>query len=189
VIDARTHETVGQVGPFSAPIRPFTVDSTNSKCYVNVNGLLGFEIGDIKSGKMLHRVEVQGYKQGTPKRHGCPSHGVGLTPDETEVWVCDAANQALHVFDNTVSPPKQTVTIKLREQPGWVTFSIDGKVAISSTGEIIDTKSKKIVAKLTDEEGREVHGEKVVEIFMLDGEPVLCGDQFGLGRKSMPAVK
>lgn len=189
VIDARTHEPVSKVGPFSAAIRPFTVDGANSKCYVNVNGLLGFEIGDIKTGKKLHRVEVQGFKQGMVKRHGCPSHGVGLTPDETEVWVCDAANSHLHVFDNTVDPPKQTVSIKLREQPGWVTFSIDGKVAISSTGEIIEVKSKKIIASLKDEENREVHGEKVVEVISVDGEPVMTGDQFGLGRKGVPAVK
>ena len=41
VMNAKTHEEVGKVGPFSAAIRPFTVDGSNSKCYVNVNGLLG----------------------------------------------------------------------------------------------------------------------------------------------------
>jgi DNA-binding beta-propeller fold protein YncE len=188
VIDAEKHEEVGKVGPFSAAIRPFTVDSTNSKCYCCINDLLGFEIGDIKTGKVLHRVEVQGHKKGTPKRHGCPSHGVGLTPDETEVWVCDAANQRLHVFDNTKSPPQQIASIKLREEPGWVTFSIDGKVAISSTGEIIDTLTKKILTALFDEEGREVLSEKIVEIVTLDGVIIQVGDQFGLGRKGLPAM-
>ncbi len=182
VLDAKTFEEVGKVGPFSAAIRPFTVDGSNSRCYVNVNGLLGFEVGDIKTGKKLHRVEVQGFKQGPTKRHGCPSHGVGLTPDEKEVWVCDAANSRLHVFDNTVSPPKQIASVLLREQPGWVTFSIDGTVAMSSTGEIIDTKTKKVVASLMDEDEHEVHGEKLVEIDFLDGEPTLAGDQFGVGR-------
>jgi DNA-binding beta-propeller fold protein YncE len=189
VLDAKTFEEVGKVGPFSDFIRPFTVDGSNSRCYVNVNKLLGFEVGDIKTGKKLYRVEVTGYKPGPTKRHGCPSHGVGLTPDEKEVWVCDAANSRLHIFDNTVSPPKQVASVALREQPGWVTFSIDGKVAISSTGEIIDVKTRKIVAALADEEGREVHGEKVVEIDFLAGEPTLAGDQFGLGRQGVPQVK
>jgi len=88
----------------------------------------------------------------------------------------------MHVFDATVMPPKQTVSIALREQPGWITFSLDGRLAYPSTGEVIDTQSKKIVAALMDEKGRQMHSEKVVEIFFKDGVPVRAGDQFGLGR-------
>ena len=183
VADTKTHRVVQTVGPFSAGIRPFTVNADQSLVFVNVNSLLGFEVGDLKTGKMLHRVEVQGFKQGAVKRHGCPSHGVGLTPDEREVWLCDAANQQLHVFDATVMPPKQTVSIRLREQPGWVTFSTDGRFAYPSTGEVIDTKTKKIVVALTDEEGREVHSEKIVEVILEDGRIVAVGDQFGVGRR------
>src|SRR5207253_5125841 len=131
----------------------------------------------------LYRVEVAGFPKGKPKRHGCPSHGVGLTPDEKEVWVCDGANSHVHIFDVTTLPPKQTVSIKLREQPGWVTFSLDGKYAYPSTGEVIDTATKKIVAALADEKGAEVHSEKMVEIHFKDGVPVAAGDQFGLGRR------
>jgi DNA-binding beta-propeller fold protein YncE len=183
VVDTKTQEVVGTVGPFDGPIRPFTVNGKQTLCYMNVNDLLGFEIGDLTTGKKLHRVEVAGYKAGPVKRHGCPSHGIGLTPDETEVWVVDGHNQTVHVFDNTVSPPKQGVTIQLREQPGWVTFSLDGRYAYPSTGEVIDVKSKKIITALTDEKGREVHSEKMVEIHFQNGQPVRSGDQFGLGRK------
>jgi hypothetical protein len=182
VADTKTHKEYGTVGPFSAAIRPFTVNADQSRCFVNVNGLLGFEIGDLKSGKMLARIEVQGFKQGMVKRHGCPSHGIGLTPDETELWLCDAANSHLHVFDMTIDPPKQIAGIKLREQPGWVTFSLDGKYAYPSTGEVIDTKTKKIITSLADEKGREVHSEKMVEIVLGEGV-VRTGDQFGVGRK------
>jgi DNA-binding beta-propeller fold protein YncE len=148
---------------------------------------LGFEIGDLTSGKKLHRVEVAGVKPGMVKRHGCPSHGIGLAPDEKEVWVVDAANQQLHVFDNTVfvntgEPPKQKQSITLREQPGWITFSLDGKFAYPSTGEVIDTATKKIVATLADEKGGPVHSEKMVEIQWRGGQPVATGDQFGVGR-------
>ena len=79
-------------------------------------------------------------------------------------------------------PPKQTHSIPLREQPGWVTFSLDGKWAYPSTGEVIDTKSKKIVTALKDEKGREVHSEKMIEIDFKDGTPIRNGDQFGVGR-------
>lgn len=183
VVDCKTQEIVRRVGPFSNSIRPFTVNGKRSLVYVNVNGLLGFEIGDLKSGKMLHRVEVKTDTKGTIKRHGCPSHGVGLTPDETEVWVCDAAGSQMHIFDNTVMPPRQVASVSLREQPGWITFSRDGKYAYPSTGDVIDVKTRKKVAALTDEKGGEVHSEKVIEIVFVDGVPVLNGDQFGLGRK------
>jgi argininosuccinate synthase len=35
---------------------------------------------------------------------------------------------------------------------------------------------------LQDEQGREVHSEKMVEIHFEQGKPVQVGDQFGLGR-------
>jgi DNA-binding beta-propeller fold protein YncE/lysophospholipase L1-like esterase len=182
VADTGKHEIVQKVGPLSGAIRPFTVNGARTRAYVCVNELLGFEIADLNSGKLLHRVEVQGFKKGEVKRHGCPSHGIGLTPDEREVWVVDAANQRVHVFDNTVDPPKQKESIALREQPGWITFSLDGKFAWASTGEVIDTTSKKIVAALADEQGRQVHSEKMVEIHFQGGKPVANGDQFGVGR-------
>jgi DNA-binding beta-propeller fold protein YncE len=183
VADTATNKVVDKVGPFAAAIRPFTVNGTQSRCFVNVNELLGFEVGDLKTGKKLHRVEVPDVKKGMVKRHGCPSHGVGLTPDEKEVWVVDAANQQVHVFDATADPPKYAQSVKLREQPGCVTFSLDGKHAYPSTGEVSDTATKKVVAALTDEKGREVHSEKMVEIHFRGGKPVTAGDQFGLGRK------
>ena len=183
IADTKTHSVIGGVGPFSSSVRPFTINASQTLCFVNVNELLGFEIGDIKTGKMLHRVEVSGYRKGPVKRHGCPSHGIGLTPDERELWLSDGANSSVHVFDATVMPPKQLTSIQLRDQPGWVTFSMDGRYAYPSTGEVIDTQTKKIVVALTDEEGRMVQSEKVVEIVFEGGKPVRAGDQFGIGRK------
>jgi hypothetical protein len=177
------HSVLRQVGPFSNSIRPFTINGKQTRCYVNVNELLGFEIGDIESGKVLEHVEVQGFQKGKIKRHGCPSHGIGMTPDETEIWLCDGANQHLHIFDVTVSPARQRESIKLRDQPGWVTFTISGDFAYPSTGEVIDTGSRKIVARLRDEHGRMVQSEKLLEIDFQGSELVANGDQFGLGRQ------
>jgi DNA-binding beta-propeller fold protein YncE len=189
--DPATHEIVQRVGPFSAPIRPYTVNGAGTLAFVNVNGLLGFEVGDVPAGKMLARVEVPGYKQGPTKRHGCPSHGVGLTPDEKELWVVDGFNQRLHVFDATAMPPSYMSSIELLvDQPGWVTFSLDGAYAYPSTGEVIDTKTRKIVAHLKDEQGRPVQSEKLLEIDFAGDVPVRAGDQFGVGRAvSAPATR
>jgi len=80
-------------------------------------------------------------------------------------------------------PPKQVASIKLRDQPGWITFSIDGRHAYPSTGDVIDTHSKRVVATLEDEAGRPVQSEKLLELVFANGRPVRAGDQFGIGRK------
>ncbi|HEX7448358.1 MAG TPA: hypothetical protein VF306_12475 [Pirellulales bacterium] len=184
VADTKTHEVVRRVGPFAGAVRPFTTNGAGTRAYVCVNDLLGFEIGDLTDGRKLHRVEVRGFERGPVKRHGCPSHGIGLTPDEREVWVVDAFNTRVHVFDNTVDPPRQRQSIVLREQPGWVTFGLDGAYAYLSTGEVIDVASKRIVAALSDERGQQVHSEKMVEIDFRGSSPVAAADQFGVGRKA-----
>jgi hypothetical protein len=183
VADIRKHAVVREIGPFGNVVRPFTVNRDETLCYVNVNELLGFEIGDLRTGKVLHRVEVASFEKGSVKRHGCPSHGIALTPDEKELWVADATNMRLHIFDNTVMPPKQKESIHLRDEPGWVTFSIDGHYAYPSTGDVIETRTRKIVAELTDEKGHAVQSEKLLEIDFEGYRPMRAGNQFGLGHK------
>ncbi len=182
VVNPRNLRKQRQIGPFSASVRPFTVNGEQTIVYANVNDLLGFEVGDLKTGKTLHRVGVPGFEQGFIKRHGCPSHGIGLTPDEKELWVADGANQRMHIFDATQMPPVYRSSVELRDQPGWITFSLDGRHAWPSTGEIIDVGSRKIVKSLSDENGGIVQSEKMVEIHFQNGKAVKKGDQFGLGR-------
>ncbi len=117
------------------------------------------------------------------KRHGCPSHGIALTPDEKELWLADCANDAIHVFDSTVMPPDRCTTIKARDCVGWLSFSIDGRFGYHSTGEIIDVAAKKIVATLRDETGRDVQSEKLLDIDLANGKVAHAGNQFGIGMK------
>ncbi len=182
VADPKTHTASGKIGPFSGAVRPFTVDGTESLVYACVNGLLGFEIGDLKTGKVIKRVEVPGFKTGPVKRHGCPSHGIGLTPDGREIWVCDSFNQRMHLFDAALPDVKYLESLTMRDEPGWITFSIDGTRAYPSTGEVIDVKSRKTLTTLSDETGRQVQSEKLLEIDFDGPTPVNAGDQFGRGR-------
>jgi DNA-binding beta-propeller fold protein YncE len=183
VASASDHTIVRKVGPFSAPIRPFTVNAAATRCYVNVNELPGFEIGDLQTGKKLARVALDGVKVAPTKRHGCPSHGIALTPDEKEIWVTDAANSKLHIFSNESMPPVEVDSVTLGDQPGWITFTISGDYAYPSTCEVIDSKSRKIIAQLKDESGTPVQSEKLMEIDFADGRPIRAGDQFGIGRR------
>jgi len=182
VVDVARREEIAKVGPFLNFIRPFTINGRRTRTYVCVDDLLGFEVGDLESGAVLHRVVVSGFAKGPVKRHACPSHGIGLTPDEREVWLTDAANGRMHVFDNTVSPPRQVAGVPLRDQPGWITFRLDGRHAWPSTGDVVDVATRKVVAHLTDETGAAVQSEKMVEVHFQEGRVICAGDQFGLGR-------
>jgi hypothetical protein len=181
--NAKTNSLVNKLGPFGNFVRPFTINGKETRVYVTVDSLLGFEVGDIKTGKKLARIEVEGWYTGPVRRHGNPSHGIGLTPDEKELWLADGYNMRVHVF--SASPPyQQLTTIPLRDMPGWITFSIDGKYVYPSSGEVIDVKTRKIVTTLQDEFYNNVESEKMVEIDFEDNKAVRAGDQFGIGRMS-----
>lgn len=181
VADTGSRTASRTVGPFSNFIRPFTVNGAQSIVYVNVNGLLGFEIGDLKTGKVLQRVEVTDFESGGVKRHGCPSHGIALTLDEKELWLADAHNRRLHIYDNTKMPPKKIESVELRDEPGWITLSIDGKLIYPSTGDVVDARTRKIIATLKDENGIDVQSEKLLEIDFAGGKAVRAGNQFAIG--------
>jgi DNA-binding beta-propeller fold protein YncE len=181
VADSKTNTIINKVGAFENGIRPFTINGKETMVFVTVDSVLGFEVGDLKTGKKIAHIDVQGWNKGPVRRHGCPSHGIGLTPDEKEVWVSDGHNMRMHVF-SAVAPFQQKTTIVLSDMPGWITFSLDGKYAYPSTGDVIDVKTRKILTSLEDEEHNKVQSEKMVEVEFAGQKAVRAGDQFGIGR-------
>lgn len=180
VADAKKHEIIKKVGPFNNFVRPFTINGKESLVYVTVDSLLGFEVGDITTGKKIAHVEVQGWNAGPVRRHGNPSHGIALSPDEKEIWLSDGHNMRLHVF-SAAPPYQQLTTIPLQDMPGWITFSIDGKYVFPSSGEVIEARTRKIITTLQDEFHNNVESEKMLEIDFADGKAVKAGNQFGIG--------
>ena len=180
VSDAKTHTLVNKVGPFGNFVRPFTINGNETLVYATVDSLLGFEVGDFKTGKKLARIEVEGWNMGAVRRHGNPSHGIGLTPDEKELWVCDGHNMRVHVF-SAKEPYQQLTTIPVQDMPGWITFSIDGKYVYPSSGEVVAVKTRKILTTLQDEFHNNVASEKMLEIDFEGNKAVRAGDQFGIG--------
>ncbi|KAA2243275.1 hypothetical protein F0L74_12245 [Chitinophaga agrisoli] len=181
IADPQTNSIVSKVGEFNNHIRPFTINGKETLVYVTIDSLLGFEVGDLKTGAKLAHVEVEGWEMGPVRRHGNPSHGIGLTPDEKELWVCDGHNMRMHIFKAT-PPYQQLTTIPLQDMPGWVTFSLDGKYAYPSSGEVIDVKTRKILLTLKDEFNNSVASEKMVEVEFSGNKATRAGDQFGVGR-------
>jgi DNA-binding beta-propeller fold protein YncE len=182
IADARKQEITRKIGPFANFVRPFTINGREDRVYVTVDSLLGFEVGDLQTGKKIAHVNVEGWESGPVRRHGDPSHGIGLTPDEKELWLCDGHNMRLHVF--SAHPPyQQLTTIPLQDMPGWINFSIDGKYAYPSSGEVIDVKARKILYTLKDEFNNSVASEKMVEVDFAGKNPIRAGDQFGIGQR------
>ena len=180
VADATKHELVNKIGPFDNFVRPFTINGKETLAYVTVDSLLGFEVGDLITGKKMAHVEVEGWETGPVRRHGNPSHGIALTPDEKEIWLADGYNMRLHVF-SAASPYQQLTTIPLSDMPGWISFSIDGKYVYPSSGEVIEANTRKIITRLQDEFHDNVASEKMVEIDLADNKAVKAGNQFGIG--------
>jgi len=183
VVDAKTRAIVKEIGPFGDVVRPFTFNGKETLLFANINQLLGFEVADLKTGSILHRVVVPGVTPGRSPTHGIPSHGIAMTQDESEIWIADNANNYVRIFDATVMPPAFKASVKVRDEPGWITFGLDGRLAYPSTGDVIDVHTKQIVATLQDEHGANAESEKLLEIDFANGTPVVAGDQFGKGKK------
>jgi DNA-binding beta-propeller fold protein YncE len=185
VIDPATDDVTLKVGPIIGVIQPLTINGAGTLAYINTHLYReehgpGFEIGDLKTGKIIH---VVGRPELKERKTRC--HGIGLTPDEKEVWVVDQENKEMHVFDNTVMPPKfkQVVPMSTRTH-GWICFSRDGKYGWCDTGEVFDAATKKVVAQWTDKpdgQGNPVMSSKFFEVHFKGEEPVWAGQQMGIG--------
>jgi DNA-binding beta-propeller fold protein YncE len=178
---------------FSDHIRVFVINHNASRIYVNLNNLLGFEIADVKSGKVVKRIEAPAEmwkaKWADPNLvffgHGAPMHGIALTPDESEVWLPDAISNQVLVYDNTGESPvlNMNKSFKTNGQPnGWITMGLDGKLAYMASGDVVEVKSHHIVGQLKDEYGRYMDCEKVLDMTFNDrGHLLRTVNQFAQG--------
>ena len=161
---------------FSDHVRPLVINHDATRVYANLNNLLGFEIADVKTGEVIKHIEAPAemWKEKWANRnkpggerffgHGCPSHGIALTPDESELWVVDNINYGVLVYDNTGEWPVYRSTFPTTASADWITMGLDGRYAYLSSADIVDVKTKKIVGQMKDEFGRPMHSEKFLEL-------------------------
>jgi len=181
IADTKTRAVTKEIGPFSGFLCPFTINGKESLAFANVDGLVGFEVGDLQTGLVLDRVEAEDYTPEQTAAYECPSHGIAFAPGERELWVADGVGSRLHIFDATMYPPVVKAAIDLTRQPRWIVFGIDGRYAYSSTGDVIDAASKKISATLREVDGRVVESEKMIEVDFAAGKPARAGQQISTG--------
>ena len=171
----RNISNVGEYGVF-----PFTIDSRNRYAYVCLGKHVGFDVVNLQTGEVPHRVLAG--SEPIPYR----THGAALAPDEKELWISDQEGRRLFIFDAGQMPPRENGHVDLTQGGhGWVTFSLDGRYAWCHTPDVIDTRTRRIVATLKDENGKPVCGSKFIEVHFRDGKVVEMGDQFGLGRAGL----
>ena len=189
---------------FSSGIRPFAVDPTETHVFANLTTLLGFGVGDVRTGRTLYEVEQTTPPErlkhpeasgGHPHGGRPKSHGLALRPGTSEVWFLDDEWGYLCVYDASPlpgGPPKHVATVPLFtdiSKPYYraakdIKGAGDGYwrwLTFSIDGRWVYPANGAVV----DAERREVTqmtitpSEKQVEVGFRSGRPVVVGGQNG----------
>jgi hypothetical protein len=154
----------GEVPTSSNTIR--VAGSQPEVAFLTQRGLLGFRVLDPNSNRTLYVTHFKGFSWNPRFGPDPPSHGLSLAPDRPELWVLDAPNSVVHVFDVSAvpgRPPQPLADIRLSrpisgdESPcqracgriGSLLHSADGRfVYVGDAGDVIDTRTHEIVANL-----------------------------------------
>lgn len=154
MIDLTTLEYAATI-PVGGVPRPYVVSKDGGTMYVALSNLHGFAIVDIPSKKVIQRVQMPAKHQHPPPRPYEPmdtlTHGLGLTPDEKELWVTSLLDDCMFVYE--LRSRKIVARLASGAGPNWVTFSPDGKYCcVSNAGSddcsIYDAKARREVARL-----------------------------------------
>jgi YVTN family beta-propeller protein len=150
IVDVTTHKPIGEV-PFSSVVRPIALARDEKHLFAEVDGLVGVEMADLGARRMVHRVPAEL----TPEQRKVDSrsHGLGIRPDQKELWECDVEHHDVHVYDITGDKPRQIATIPMGDRIYWLTFTPDGaQCYVSVRGAngvaVVDTATKKVTHRM-----------------------------------------
>ena len=169
VADTTTKQIVGKITPTQSGVRPFTINSKETLVYMSVTDFLGFQVGDLTTGKVIYTVPIDG--TGIPGFTTSfsvtdPSHGIALSADDSTLYLVDYPNNYVHVFDVSKVPasaPKQIDNIKLPDNftanqaqcaydcggDGWLHLSHDGAyLFVGDTPDVISTSTRKLAMNM-----------------------------------------
>ncbi|MDQ1456867.1 MAG: hypothetical protein QOH28_2487, partial [Actinomycetota bacterium] len=124
-----------------------------------------------------------------------PSHGISLSPDEKRVYVMNAAQDKLEIYDVSTLPasaPTFVSGVQLGsfagnespcqtycEREGWVLNDLSGRyVYVGDTGDVISTTTLGVVATLPALQNTR----QLAEIDWANGTTSITSTRFGLGR-------
>lgn len=150
-IDLRTMSFSEKI-PVGGIPRPYAVSADEKTLYTALSDFHGFAIASIPECKVIKRVELPPAPPSTcPLEPHTPTHGLGLTPDGTQLWVTSLADHLVYVYQTNTN--KLLGKVSVGECPNWITFSPDGRYcAVSNSGSndcsIIDTRTRKEAARV-----------------------------------------
>jgi YVTN family beta-propeller protein len=124
-------------------VRPMTIESNPDgapkRIFAQLSDLNGFAVIDFAARKEVARIVLPKAAEAfetDPGRETSPSHGIGVSPDNTTVWVTSIPNNAVFVYAladlrliGEVALPALKVAgrAQMSSVPNWVTFTPDGK--------------------------------------------------------------
>jgi hypothetical protein len=186
VVDTLTDTIIEGIGPFADIGGPYTINGTQTRLYGNFFGVNGFQVGDIRTGNVLYTTEIEGQGRVAGQLN---QHGIGLRPDESELWVTDGVGgQALmHVFDVTTEPATPLTDVPISYSgPHWVTFTINGDYAYPAGPKGAGRNTDVIDTSTYARAGSIGPSEDLLEIDFDSGTITQIGNQFGVGRVTKP---
>jgi hypothetical protein len=114
---------VSRVGPYLGVLGPYAVDSLSRYVVNNVTTVWGMQVADLKTGQII-TASVPDH----PPGNAGLLHGIGWTPDQTEVWQSGPKHDPhVYVWDMTKPmAPVLKARLALRSGHGshWLTFDI-----------------------------------------------------------------
>jgi len=150
IVDVASRKVMGKLN-FSDAVRPIALSRDEKRFYANIDNLIGVEVADVSEPKLIHRIaaNISPDQRSIPSR----SHGIGIRPDQKELWTCDVNHHQVYVFDISGDIPRQIATIPMGGEVYWLTFTPDGAICyVSVQGKnrvaAVDTASKKILARI-----------------------------------------
>ena len=149
------------VAPPPAPSDVLTVRA--NAVYSTRPGRFGLEVRDARTSRE-QLVTFPGFTWNPSFGPNPPDHGLSLAPDRPELWVLDAPNSTVHLFDVSAATPRRIADIRLTkpisgdENPcathscgriGSLQHSNDGRyVYVGDAGDVIDTTKREEVTNL-----------------------------------------
>jgi len=190
-----TNAVLRAIGPLISGVRPFTINGKHTLAFTTATGFLGFQVSDTTTGQVLYSVSVAGFNPNPNFLPSALSHGISLSPDETEIWLMDGGNSYVHVFDVTGlpgSPPKQAADLPLTRavtgskpgcaydclREGWLHHSRDGRyVFVGDAGDVFNTSTRRPGVNLDPL----YNSREMLEVDWQNGVPISTSTRQGLG--------
>jgi len=163
----------GGLVSWPSPILTLT-DAEHDAMYVTQRGLLGFRVIDLRNGLTRFVMHFKGFNWNPRFGPNPPSHGLSLAPDRPELWVLDAPNSTLHVFDVSAlpeRPPRHVADVRLSKTmsgSGSLTRSADGRfLYVGDDGDVVDTRTRDTAVTLEALQ----KARAALEVDWVDGKP------------------